>query len=264
MNRPDSSCRLHGVVALGVKLRRVWADPRRMRDLDLLKLDDLMFDGAKLCALFIAVVGALALLLPQEVRGSNMLVFGGIGFAALAPLAMTLVGLDLRKRERRAVALMQLVDRQVELSAADLVRNSEFTNETLETAVRDLNSSGVRHVVWDRREGLIQHGNLRQSRLHIETCSSCGSKISMDVLLHEAASARCSSCDAALDAREVDEEKQVVMAEISRRADVVEKPKPVGTHFHVSLFLILLVVCWPFALVYVLKCWKPPICETAI
>jgi len=98
-----------------------------------------MLDGAKLCAVLVVVAGAVALLLPQEVRGSNALLFGGVAFAALAPLAMW--------ASSRAVALMRLVDRQVELSASDPVRNSELTYETLETAVRDLNSSGARHVV---------------------------------------------------------------------------------------------------------------------
>lgn len=232
-----------------------------MRDPDLLKLDDLMFHGAKITALFVVVGGVVASLLPEDLRGSTTILLCGLGFAALAPLAMTLVGLHMRKREGRAVALMRLVDRQVELSAGDLVLNSDFTRETLETAVRDLNSSGARHVVWDRKEGLIQDGRLRQSRLHIETCASCGAKISMDVLLCEAAAARCPSCDSALDAHEVDDEKRAVMEAIRRRSDPVPRPVAPESRFSVSLFVLLLVVCWPFALAYVLKCWRPPVCD---
>ncbi len=233
-----------------------------MSEPDLLKLDDLVLRGARISAFLVVLGGGLAFLLPEDVRGSTTMFVCGLGFAALAPLAMTLVGLDLRKRERRAVALLRLVDRHVELSAGDLVLNSEFTRETLETAVRDLNSSGLRHVVWDRGQNLIQDGRLRQSRLHFETCASCGVKIALDVPLHEAASARCSTCGSSLDAREIDDEKHAVMAEISRRSESLgETKRPEESRFHVSLFLLLLAVFWPLALVYVVKCWKPPTCE---
>lgn len=229
-----------------------------MREPDLLKLDDFMLRGAAISALIVVVGGGLALLLPEEVIGSRMLLLLGLGFAALAPLVMTLVGFNLRKRERRAVALMRLVDRHAELSADDLVLNSEFTRETLEVAVRDLNSSGLRHVVWDRKLGLIQDGRLRQSRLHIEKCAACGAKIALDVPLHEAAAATCPTCGSPLDAREVDDEKRAVMAQISRRSDRVPRARPPENRFHLSLFLLLLVACWPLALVYVAKCWTPP------
>jgi hypothetical protein len=232
-----------------------------MRVPDLLKLDDFMLRGARISALLVVIGGGLAFLLPEDVRGSTTMFVCGLGFVALAPLAMTLVGLDLRKREQRAVALLRLVDRHVELSAGDLVLNSEFTRETLETAVRDLNSSGLRHVVWDRDQGLIQDGRLRQSRLHFETCASCGVKIALDVPLHEAAAARCSTCGSSLDAREIDDEKRAVMSEISRRSDSLSESRRPESRFHVSLFLLLLVACWPLALVYVMKCWQPPACE---
>jgi hypothetical protein len=167
---------------------------------------------------------------------------------------MLALGLHLRRRELRAQALMRLLDRQPELTAADLLRSSDFSAATLECAVRDLNSSGVRHVVWDREQGLLQDGRLRQARLHIETCRSCGVKISLEVPLNQAGTARCPSCGSSLDAREIDEEKQAVMAALRHEA---EPRRPQGERrFSLPLFALLLVCCWPLALLYCAKCWR--------
>lgn len=232
------------------------ADPGDMQEPNLLTIDDVLIRGAKITSLVVLSGIVLAVALPPELRGPGWLWALGLGFAALAPIGMTLCGFAFRERERRAVALMRLLDRQVELVAGDLLANSDLTRDTLETAIRDLNSTGLRHLVWDRKTGLIQDGRLRQSRLHIETCRACGVKISLDVALDEAAEARCPSCDAPIDAREVDEEKQAVIEELGRRADrPLECPVPAKREFSPTLFFVLLVVAWPLALLYAVRHW---------
>jgi hypothetical protein len=242
-----------------VKTSEAASDGLRMREADLMRLDDVLIRNAKMLAAVVVLAAVVAWMLPEEVRGSGPVLFGALGFAALAPLAMTFFGLALRARERRAVALMRLVDRHVELSAGDLLQNSDFSPESLEAAIRDLNSSGARHVVWDRSTGSIQDGRLRLSRAHFETCSACGAKIALDVALHQASRARCPVCDVALDAREIDDAKQAVMSEISARS---ESPRgsalaPTSSSFSLPVFLVLAVLFWPLALVYGLKHWTP-------
>jgi hypothetical protein len=200
------------------------------------------------------------LAVPEEAGSLRAALGVGVAFSALAPIAMLALGLQLRKRELRAQALMRLLDRQPEIVVADLLGSSELDTASLECAVRDLNSSGARHVVWDRARGLLQDGRLRQARLHIETCRSCGVKISLDVALNQAATASCPSCGASLDTREIDEEKQAVMADL--RAEARPKPAVRGPgNFSLPLFLLLLACCWPLALVYGAKCWRPSDCS---
>lgn len=243
------------------KPARIRADPAPMKqDEDLLRLDDSMFRGAGYGAIVVALGFVVAAAWPEGAGVSQGFVFAMACFAAIGPVAMLLFGLALRGRERRAVGLLRLMENHVEVSADDLLANSDFSPTTLETAIRDLNSSGRRHVVWDRRTNLIQDGWLRRTRLHVEACASCGTKISIDVALHEAAAARCPSCDAPLDVREVDEEKHAVMEEISERAR--PRPEPVAPRQRLSIpiFLVLLVVCWPIALLYAARCWQPIPC----
>jgi hypothetical protein len=221
-------------------------------------MDDFLLKGAGIATCFVALAGLVVLAVPEEAGALRTGLALALGFAALAPIAMLALGLHLRKREQRAQALVALLDRQGELAAADLLRNSDFDALTLERAVRDLNSSGVRHVVWDRERGLLQDGRLRQARLHIETCPACGVKITLDVPLHRASAAVCPSCGSAIDAREVDEEKQAVMDAL--RDEAAPKPSAPRRSFSLPLFLLLLVACWPLALVYGAVCWRPAEC----
>jgi predicted RNA-binding Zn-ribbon protein involved in translation (DUF1610 family) len=223
-------------------------------------MDDLLLNGAGVAALVVVLASAVWLAVPKEARSVRTALGLGVCFAALAPIAMLACGLHLRRRELRAQALLRLLDRHPELTAADLLRSSDLSAATLECAVRDLNSSGVRHIVWDRERGLLQDGRLRLARLHIETCRSCGVKISLDVPLHEAAAASCPSCGSSLDTREIDEEKQAVIAELREEAEPKRRAREPRS-FSLPLFLLLLVCCWPLALVYGAKCWRPTDCE---
>lgn len=236
------------------------ADSNGMQDSNLLTIDDVLFRGAKIVAFVVVCLALLAFLVPAELRGSNLLWGLGLAFAASAPIGMTFVGLAFREREARALGLMRLLDRQVEVVAGDLLANSDFTRDSLETAIRDLNSTGTRHLVWDRRSGLIQDGRLRQSRLHIETCQNCGVKISLDIALNEAASARCPACGSTIDAREVDQAKQSVVETLSHRADPPIACPPVPQRgFSLSFFVALLIFAWPLALVYAARNCTLPI-----
>jgi len=227
----------------------------RMSEPNLLRIDDLLLRGAGTSALAVVALGAFALLLPNEIRGSNLALASFLALSALAPIGMLVTGLALRRRERRALALLSLIERHVEIDARDLLSSSDFTAATLDRAVRDLNSSGARHIVWDRRDGRIQDGRLRDSRIHIETCSSCGSKTSLEVALTEAASARCPACDAPVDAREIDEERQALVAELAARAPAPRRALHDEHTFSPVLFVFLIAFCWPLGLIYAVKHW---------
>ncbi len=254
-----------GALAIGPRRQAVLRPGRfeAMQQSNILRLDDFMLRGARVGAGVVGVGILVTLAWPEGAEISRGLVAAGVALSALVPISMLVLGLALRGREQQAAALLRLMERHVEVSADDLLANSDFTPSSLETAIRDLHSAGLRHIVWDRRSNLLQDGWLRRSRVHIESCASCGTKIAMDVPLHEAASARCPSCDAPLDAREVDDEKQAMMAEISERA----RPRPAAPRtawpFSIPLFLLLLVACWPLALVYAVKCWQPTRCAAA-
>lgn len=231
-----------------------------MREPNVLRLDDFMIRGAAFGAGFVGLGVIVALAWPEGAAISRGAVAIAVALCALVPISMLLLGLALRRREQLAIALLRLMEHHVEVDAQDLIANSDFSPSTLEVAIRDLHSAGLRHIVWDRKSNLLQDGWLRRSQLHIESCASCGTKIAMDVALHEAAAARCPSCNAPLDARDIDEAKREMMAEVSLRSRPLPAPVAPSWPFSLPIFFLLLVACWPLALLYAMKCWQPSAC----
>src|SRR5262245_40726593 len=131
---------MHGCAcaARAVKFRRGAVDAHAMHAPNVLRMDDFLLKAAVLAAFAVASVGALALAVPEEAGALRTGLLIGAGSASLAPIAMLVLGLHLRRREQRAQALLRLLDRQPELTAADLLRSSDFSAATLDRAVRDL------------------------------------------------------------------------------------------------------------------------------
>jgi hypothetical protein len=200
----------------------------------------------------------------SAVSASDFSVSVGLGLGlfafALAPVAMGIVGYGVGRREKRAVSLWKLIEREVEVSSRDLFQHSDWTAPLLERAVRDLNNAGVAYVVWDRKAGLIQNGRLRRSTLVVDECSACSNEISLPVTIGSASVPRCPYCDDPVDVAQVAEEKARLIDQLE--VDPLERlasssasytPDQEKSEFSVIIFVLLFSVFWPAALWYCLK-----------
>jgi hypothetical protein len=173
---------------------------------------------------------------------------------ASLPIALLVAGAKLRRREKRAWGLHRLIDDHVEVSAADLLLGSDFTPETLDRAIRDLNNAGAAFLVWDRKSGRIQDGRLRTSRVTVDECGSCGAKVQIDVRLGDVASARCPYCHDPIGAERMMEEKAALIEKLG--ADPGAQRAHTTSSFSVPVFVVLLFVFWPLAIGYAFLKWK--------
>jgi len=224
---------------------------------NLLRIDDLLLRGGRVLGLIwlggMAIWFAMRLESPGDGLANGILL--GLLFAT-APLGLVYSGFQLRRRERRAWALHRLIDDHVEISAPDLLRDSDFTDETLQRAVRDLNNSGVTFLVWDRKTNLIQDGRLRRSRVKIDECGSCGAKVSVTVRVGDPAAARCPYCHEPVGDDRLMEEKARLIDELD--ADPTARPPHSGLPdgFSLGIFVVLTLVFWPFGVAYANWRWR--------
>ena len=107
---------------------------------NLLKIDDVLLRAGKILGLAWLVGSAIAIgiALDSDLGLARTIAFMMV-FAS-APIGCWVAGFQLRGRENQAWALHQLIDDHVELPASDLLRDSDFTAETLARAIRDLNN----------------------------------------------------------------------------------------------------------------------------
>lgn len=228
---------------------------------NLFRMDDFLLKSALGLGALVAIVFAAVF---SAVSASDFSVSAGLGLGlfafALAPVAMGFVGYGVRRRERRAVSLWKLIEREVEISSGDLFRHSDWTAPRLERAVRDLNNAGVAYIVWDRKAGLIQNGRLRRSTLVVDECTACSNKISLRVTIGSTGVPRCPYCGEPVDVAQITEEKARIIDELEldppEGRATSPAPDALGQEkgeFSVFIFVVLVSVFWPAALWYCLK-----------
>jgi hypothetical protein len=227
---------------------------------NLLRIDDLLIRAGSILGLLWLASGLLLLgvwLNAQagETGALNPVLWLGLGFGT-APVGLLLAGFRLRRRESRAWALLRLIEDHVEIPAADLLRDSDWTSESLDRAIRDLNNAGVAFLVWDREAGLVQDGRLRSARVQVDECGSCGAKVSVSVPIGNVAAARCPYCHDPLDVDRLTEEKARLIDELDGDAAAMSGSAAEGRTFSVATFILLSFVFWPLGVAYAIWYWR--------
>lgn len=223
---------------------------------NLLRIDDLLLRASGMMGLA-WMFGTAVWLAVRAHPESSAAVEGTawvVALAGTAPFGAFIAGRRVRRRERRAWALHKLIDDHVEIAADDLLRDSDFTTETLDRAIRDLNNAGAAFIVWDRKNGLVQDGRLRSARIVLDACDACGAGVSMKVALSEASAVRCPWCgDPIASAAHLVEEKTRLIEELDTDPETAARNP--SSDFSVWLFVLLTLVFWPLGVGYALWKW---------
>jgi hypothetical protein len=236
---------------------------------DLYRIDDLLLRAGGACLLLLlaaaagVVVAGLAAGSPDgRDPGLAALVRHGfpLAVAALCPVALLAAGLTVRRRERRIVAIWRLLRQNAEISVPGLLANSDFERRDLDGAVRFLNNRGLGHYVWDRDSDTIQDARLRSSHLHVEKCDACGATIALDLPVACREIPRCPHCHEPA----VPESLQELRRESIEALRAEHRPRPgargadcaAKAAFSPAIFVLLLFVCWPAAVVYSWFKWQ--------
>jgi len=223
---------------------------------NLLRIDDILLRaGGVACLLWLLGAAiSLALVSNDAIQGWSAIAWTALSTSA--PIGLLVAGFKLRRRERRAWALHRLVDDHVELSASDLLRDSDFTRATLDRAIRDLNNAGAAYLVWDRKSDVIQDGRLRSTRVEIEDCPSCGAKVSVTLRVGDVAGARCPYCHDPFGVERHNEEKAQLIDELDTDPAITSARNRTHSSFSIPIFAILTLFFWPLGIGYALWKWQ--------
>jgi hypothetical protein len=219
------------------------------------RIDDLLIRAA--LATLVAAAALVLVVHPWDGRSSPAAQLW-LALAAAAPVALLIGGLSVRRREARILAVWRLLERSLEVDVTALMRASTFTREELVRAVRMLNDRGLGHYVWDDDADVVRDGRLAVRVAHDADCASCGAAVS--VTRNMTAAPACPYCAAPLGAADVNRMKQGIMESLRPAAATGSAQSPVavaapqGRRMSLWLFLLLLVFCWPAALVYAIYC----------
>lgn len=178
-----------------------------------------------------------------------------LALASLCPVALLGAGASVRRRERRIVAIWNLLKRNAEIHAPALLANSDFERRDLEQAVRFLNNRGLGHYVWDAKADTIQDAYLRSAVLHADKCDTCGAAVALDLPIASREIPRCPYCHDPISCDGLEERRREAIETLRAEHRPASGPRSVPT-FSVPLFLLLIVAFWPAALVYAWGKWQ--------
>lgn len=183
-----------------------------------------------------------------------------LALASLCPATLFSVGFTVRRRERRILAIWNLLKRNAEIHVPGLLANSDFARRDLDQAVRFLNNRGFGHYVWDPKTDTIQDAYLRSAVLHVDKCDACGAAVPLEIPIASREIPRCPYChdpivfDGLAERRQ--EAIETLRAEHRPASGTRDgRPAPVPT-FSIPLFLLLMIAFWPAALVYAWGKWQ--------
>ncbi|MDH3587868.1 MAG: hypothetical protein OEQ74_00555 [Gammaproteobacteria bacterium] len=136
----------------------------------------------------------------------------------------------------------------------ELASMSSFGCRQLAAAVRRINQRGNAMLLWDEQEDIIRDGRIKQHRLtHSEDCQSCGSSVNVEVRTSQTDYV-CPYCGGGLDCSRINP----LLDSLKIREEHDRPPRQMkgyqsGRNFSLTIFILLLVLFWPVAILYALK-----------
>jgi len=231
---------------------------------NLYRLDDLLLRASGF-AMLVAVVATFGLFVANGQSADTVVRAyarwaGPLLLAWAAPVVLLVGGLRVRGREKRIVAVWELLRRNAQVHVPSLLANSHFERADLDRAVRLLNTRGLGHYVWDASTDTILDARLQTAQIHVEKCDLCGASISLEVPVGFSEVPRCPYCSdpvsiETLEARR-HEAIEKLRAEHAPKAAEAASPMGLPSDFSLPIFLVLFFVFWPAAVVYAWWKWQ--------
>ena len=185
-----------------------------------------------------------------QMRVDNPLIYALI----IPPVLIWIIGLRVRKTEKRTLSVWRILYSNTSVKVPELIENSDISRQQLHEAVRLLNNRGLGFYVWNKKTDTITDCRRDDEYVMVDSCESCAAPVGLRGSLagHEIPS--CSYCQAPVASGQLNLLKQAAIAELrgyqpaERRygLPIRSDERPMS----VTLFIILLIFCWPLAVIY--------------
>ncbi|MEM7406837.1 MAG: hypothetical protein AAF458_16180, partial [Pseudomonadota bacterium] len=216
-----------------------------MASKDIHKIDNLLIRTGWLTAIALLVAEGCSSDSPTDgvTLGSMAIAIPVLSLVlGVAALVMLVVGYLIRSRENKVVAVWDILEHATEVSIADLERSTGFSRAFIEGAVRTINRQPGSYYVVDDDAGTIVDGRMRSRIVMVEQCQSCGAHVNMQVSIDLPKAPACAHCGAPVASGDLNQLKL-------DRVDALRESSRKKGEFSVLLFVVLLILFWPLAVV---------------
>lgn len=178
--------------------------------------------------------------------------------AAVIPTVIFLsMGYLFRKRERIIASILGRLELALETTVQSLVTSTGHPRAAVEHALEVINRRSLGFYVWDRNTGVIADARLNRTMVSVDSCTRCGSKIgtTFPALANEIP--ECPYCGNPLDVGHWNALKFKAIENIKNEKEpppaeggTVPRGAAAPRDFSIGIFVILLLLFWPGAIIY--------------
>ena len=159
-----------------------------------------------------------------------------------------IIGYKFRNKEKKIIQIWQALQHTGETNVTDLCVSHGFDRKFVLENLKHINRQNNTYFIFDSKADKIVDGKLKTEYLVVEKCPGCGNTIDQKVTLDLAETPKCKYCSTAISVDHLNDLKQKVLQE---REAITQSNAP--KKFNNIVFLILVVTCWPVAIIYFLK-----------
>jgi hypothetical protein len=152
-------------------------------------------------------------------------------------------GYSIRGRANRVFTVWNILEHATEVSVAELQRSTGFSKPFIDKAVRTINRQPGAYYVLDDDNDTIVDGRLRSQVMVVAHCDACGAPVNTRVSLDLPSPPACPHCRGPVLSADMNQLKL-------ERVDALRAQTASKSKFSVLLFVALLFVFWPAAIVY--------------
>jgi ribosomal protein S27E len=162
---------------------------------------------------------------------------------ALSGFVLLVIGNSVRRKENKIISIWDALERTTKSKPNDLVVSLGLSKEFILQNLKHINAQQNTYYVYLSDKDIIVDGRLLTEHTLTVSCKGCGNSVSQKVMLASISTPSCQYCGTAIDVGELSK----MRTEILREDEVAT---PVKSGFSVPIFIALLVVFWPGALIY--------------
>lgn len=168
----------------------------------------------------------------------------------LSGLILLLFGIIIRKKENKIISIWNILENNDNVFINDLALSLGLTKEFILNNLKNINKNSNVIYIYDSKHSKIVSKNLTSKYNINSKCTNCGNNVNKQIPLHIYNEVKCDYCSTPISQNIIKEARDLALGEQSENIYKKENESNKKNDFNKITFLILLVLCWPGAIVY--------------
>lgn len=166
------------------------------------------------------------------------------------PASFFALGYKFRKEEKEILSLLHFLEKTIDISMSDIIGTLGLKKPSILKYLNSINQYRPELYIYNQQTERIFDSRLKREYLHIGNCPSCGAITNQRVSIDFSMLPECRYCHTPFPVNFLNELRMKIFDNLQKQKVSISTPPEQKKEFKVWIFILLLLFCWPFALIY--------------